>query len=49
MDELHIPNVGHNLTSAEFLSEHENVAESELSLAQSKTSSGKPVAASVAS
>ena len=36
------------LTSAELLSEHENAKESELCLAQSKTSSGKLVAASVA-
>ena len=28
-DELHIPNVGHRVTSAEPLSEHENVEESE--------------------
>ena len=49
VDELHMPNARHTLTSAELLSEHENAKESELCLAQSKTSSGKLVAASVAS
>ena len=48
MNELHIPNVEHYRTSAEFLSEHANAEESEPRLAQSKTCSGKPVAASVA-
>ena len=37
VDELHIQNVRHTLTSVELLSEHENAKESELCLAKPKT------------
>ena len=46
VDELHTPNVDHNLTSAELLSEQEISKESELCLAKSKISSQETVAVS---
>ena len=49
VDELHIPSLGHDVTSAESLSEHANAKVSEPCLARSNTSSGNLVAASVAS